>query len=151
MAAVHKKQKRIQPLIRIRQTQFDQAVAALQVIQMEVLKAAEVLRHYQTMYIQGVDRLNQERQSPERRMLEALESSIDLAKQRWYQKLSILRELQEQEKMQLSEVQEAQLKLKMLEKIESRYERNVQEYDKKIEQKVLDEFAIQAMIRKTSE
>ena len=141
MAAVHQKQKRMLPLIRIRQTQFDQALSELQSIQNEVHKAAEILRHYQTMYIQGVDRLNQERQSPERKMLEALESSIDLAKQKWYQKLSILRELQEQERLQLQEVQTAQLKLKMMEKIEARYTRVAIEVDKKFEQKMLDEIA----------
>ncbi len=151
MAAVHKKHARIQPLIKIRQTQFDQAVSALQQIQEEVKAAASTLQHFQMMYIQGVDRLNQERQSSERKMLDALESSIDYAKRQWYQKLSILRELQEIEKEHLAAVKEAQLRLKMLEKIEDRYHKDVTLHDNKVEQKVLDEFANQAALRKSSE
>jgi flagellar biosynthesis chaperone FliJ len=151
MSAAHKKNARIQPLIRIRQTQFDQALGALQIIQAKVQEAFEVLQHYQNMYIQGVDRLNLERQSSERRMLEALESSIDFAKRQWYQKLSILRELQEQERQQMQEVKDSQLRLKMLEKIEQRYRKELIFHENTKEQKKLDEFANQLNIRKKSE
>jgi flagellar export protein FliJ len=151
MSQSKQKQDRIQPLIKIRQIQFDQETSVLSKIQQRRQLAIDELQRFQRMYIQGVDRLNRERQTPERKMLDALEKSIDYAKSQWYSKLRDLRAIEEEERQQMQIVIEAQKKLKMLEKLDIRYNEQHMEHLKKVEQKMLDEFAIQAARKKGME
>ncbi|MCX6128371.1 MAG: hypothetical protein NTX25_04815, partial [Proteobacteria bacterium] len=99
-------------------------------------------------YIEGVEKLNRERQSLERKMLSALESAVDFSKTQWYQKLMVLRVIQEEEKRQMARVMEAQKRLRMLEKLDERYLDQSRDLHKTIEQKELDEFALQSSRRK---
>ncbi|MBC7658781.1 MAG: hypothetical protein H7249_03650 [Chitinophagaceae bacterium] len=149
MTSFAKKIQKMEPLIKIRQLQLDQQMFILQQIQArKSLAKAELLR-CQHMYIKGIDRLNQERQSPERRMLEALERSIDLAKSLWHNRLLDLRAVEDEEKAQELAVRLAHKNLKMLEKLDERYTVSNNEHLKKVEQKQLDEFAVQSARRKT--
>ena len=148
MTEFRKKIERMVSLIKIRQLQLEHEKSILQNISTKRVEAKDDLQHYQRMYIEGVDRLNQERQSSERKMLEALERSIDLAKLRWHQKLQILRKIEEEEQVQSMVVQSAHRELKKLEKLDERYDSQLKAQLGKIEQKSLDEFAIQNARRK---
>lgn len=140
--------QRMEPLIKIRGIQLDQQLFFLQQIQARKQDAKNELLRCQHMYIKGIDRLNQERQSPERKMLEALERSIDLAKSLWHKRLMDLRAIEEEERAQEQAVKLAHKNLKMLEKLDERYTVDLNEQLKKVEQKQLDEFAIQSARRK---
>src|SRR6476469_1546664 len=113
--------QRMEPLIKIRGIQLDQQLFFLQQIQARKQSAKDELLRCQHMYIKGIDRLNLERQSPERRMLEALERSIDLAKSLWHKRLMELRAVEEEERAQEQAVKLAHKNLKMLEKLDVRY------------------------------
>lgn len=139
---------KINSLVKLRQIQLDQQLFVLQKIKVRKEAAKQELMRCQTMYVNGIDRLNQERQSPERLMLEALERSIDFAKSLWHQKMTELREVELEEKAQERHVAEAHKNVRMLEKLDGRYAVEYNEHLKKIEQKQLDEFAIQAARRK---
>lgn len=149
MNRIEKKIDRMASLKYVRKIQLDKELAILNELQVKKKTAKDELYESQMMYIQGVDRLNKERQSPERKMLDALERSIDLAKSRWYQKLQILRAVEEDERRQNLAVQEAHRNLKMLEKLDDRYNDQLRKHNNRVEQKILDEFAVQR--RKTSD
>ncbi len=151
MSSPGKKQQKIGPLIKIRQIQYDQESAVLSQLQLRRQAAIGELQVWQSKYMSSIDQLNKERQSPERKMLEALERSVDLAKSQWYQKLKSLREIEYHEKMQMQQVFEAQKRLRMLEKLDERYEKQDLQHLKKAEQKQLDEFAIINARRKGAE
>lgn len=148
MIPIAKKIEKLGPLIKIRQLQLDQQLSLLQKIKLRKEAAQQELVRAQSMYITGIDRLNQERQSPERLMLEALENSIDLAKSLWHKRLMELRHVEIEVKAQERHVAEAHKNMKMLEKLDDRYTGNLNEHLKIIEQKQLDEFAVQGARRK---
>ncbi len=145
------KMKRIQPLIKIRKIQLDQETALLNQIQLKREEAAQALMQSQQTYIEGVEKLNQERQSSERKLVSALEQGVDFAKAQWYQRLMALRAVEEEERLQSRQVAEAQKRMKMLEHLDERY---LEQYLKQLniqEQKQLDEFAIAMNRRKAQE
>ncbi len=145
------KMKRIQPLIKIRKIQLDQETALLNQIQLKREEAAQALMQSQQTYIEGVEKLNQERQSSERKLVSALEQGVDFAKAQWYQRLMALRAVEEEERLQSRQVAEAQKRMKMLEHLDERY---LEQYLKQLniqEQKQLDEFAISMNRRKAQE
>ena len=148
MSSIAKKIERLGPLIKIRQMQLDQQLFVLHKIKLRKEAAHQELVRAQSMYITGIERLNQERQSPERLMLEALENSIDLAKSLWHKRLIDLRHVELEVKAQERHVAEAHKNMKMLEKLDGRYDADLNEHLKRVEQKQLDEFAIQAARRK---
>jgi flagellar biosynthesis chaperone FliJ len=148
MANLRYKTQKIQPLIKLRRMQLDQESMLLNQIQLKKYAAKQALASSQTMYMDGVEKLNKERQSPERKMLETLELGVDYAKAQWYQNLMQLRSLEDEEKKQRHEVEEAQRRMKMLEKLEERYHDQYTEQQKIIEQKQIDDFALQMARRK---
>lgn len=151
MAGPQQKIKKLQPLMKIRKMQLDQETMALNQIKLQREAAVQALHLSQKVYIEGVEKLNRERQSPERKMLDALERGVDFAKAQWYQRLKVLRTIEEDERRQLTQVLEAQKRMKMLETLDERYVDQYLNQLKTIEQKQLDEFAIQASRRKTTE
>ncbi len=148
MSSIADKIQRMLPLIKIRQIQLDQQLFIQQQIQTRKIAAKAELLRCQHMYIKGIDRLNQERQSPERKMLEALERSIDHAKALWHNRLLSLRAVEDEERVQDLAVKLAYKSLKMLEKLDERYTVDLNDDLKRAEQKQLDEFAIQSARRK---
>ncbi len=151
MAATLDKKHKIQPLMRLRQLQLDQEMLVLNQIQTKRERATAELHHFQIAYIQGIDRLNKERQSPERKMLEALEQAVDYAKIQWYHKLKALRTIESEERLQHKLVADSHQRLRMLEKLDERYDQQHSKHEKVIEQKALDEFALQIARRKSVE
>ncbi|MES2745339.1 MAG: hypothetical protein V4655_07920 [Bdellovibrionota bacterium] len=148
MSGIEKKIEKLGSLIRIRQIQLDQQLFELEKIRRRKDAAKAELLRTQTMYVKGIDRLNQERQSPERLMLEALENSIDLAKSLWHKRLMDLRDVELEERAQERCVAEAHKNKMMLEKLDGRYSADLNNQNKIVEQKQLDEFAVQAARRK---
>lgn len=148
MASPKQKIQKIKPLIKIRKLQLDQETMLLNQIKLKREEAAEALMHSQRTYIEGVEKLNRERQSPERKMLSALEQGVDFAKAQWYQRLMALRAVEDEERRQFTMVMEAQKRMKMLEHLDERYVEQHSKQSKIQEQKQLDEFAISMNRRK---
>jgi flagellar biosynthesis chaperone FliJ len=148
MTKPQQRMKKIQPLIKIRKLQLDQETAVLSRIQLKREEAAEALMQSQRTYIEGVEKLNRERQSSERKMLAALEQGVDYAKAQWYQRLMALRAVEEEERHQRLMVAEAQKRMKMLEHLDERYLEQHMKQMKIQEQKQLDEFALSMNRRK---
>lgn len=151
MPSPKQKIKKLQPLIKIRQLQLDQETMRLNQIKAKREEAAQALLQSQKVYIDGVERLNHERQSSDRKMLDALEQGVDFAKAQWYQRLMSYRRLEEDERRQRLMVSEAQKRMKMLEHLDERYADQYLKQLKMHEQKLLDEFAISMNRRKEQE
>lgn len=148
MPSPKQKIKKMLPLIKIRKLQLDQETMLLNQIKLKREEAAEALMNSQRTYIEGVEKLNRERQSPERRMLSALEQGVDFAKAQWYQRLMDLRAVEDEERRQFAMVMEAQKRMKMLEHLGDVYAEQYSKQSKVQEQKQLDEFAISMNRRK---
>ena len=136
------------PLIRARQSMLDHETTIL--IKIRNLKADILndLNMAQRKYIDGVDKLNVVRQSSERENLNILESGLDYIKANWYSTLKKFREAEKREQAQLAVLLLAQKNLKSMEKLQERYQEEMQEWQLKTEQKMLDEKAIRSFIDK---
>ena len=142
MQAIKSKIKKTELLIRTRKAQLDEESQKLSNIRSSKLEHLEKLKEHQANYMNGVDSLNIERQSGDRLKLSTLERSVDYSKSRWYQCLRQVKELEEQEKKQLSLVLVAQRNLKSMEKIQEGNRHNLQVEVGKNEQKSLDEMSV---------
>lgn len=143
MIDLKEKIKKMNPIIKSKQNQLDQQTILLNEIREHKLAALKQLEKYQQEYIRGVESLNQARQSPMREEVHALESSVDYAKAQWYRSLKEVRRMEEKERSQLGQVIKAQQSLKSIEYLKEQYEQNLLEYQKKLEQKQLDELSVQ--------
>ncbi len=141
MSETKQKQKRMVPLIRVRQVQLDQESMVLaQIRQVKKQKMAELLEN-QRLYLEGVERLNKERMGTNHGHMLTLESSVDFVRNRWHVTLLQLREIEARENAQLANVMVAQRNLRALEKLKDRYGVMVNDEERLIEQKILDETA----------
>jgi len=148
MANQRQKIQKLQPLIKVRKMQLDRETTLLTLIHSKRDEAILSLQLSQKMYIEGVEKLNRERQSSERKLLETMEHGVDFAKAQWYQKLKTLRLIEEDARHQMIMVTEAQRRMKMLENLDERYVEQLVKQMNVLEQKEMDEFAIQMNRRK---
>lgn len=142
MKALKSKIKKTDLLIRTRKAQLDQESQKLTVIRNHKISQLAQLKQFQESYMNGVSSLNIERQSGDRLKLSTLERSVDYSKSQWYQCLREVKELELQEKAQISQVLVAQRNLKSMEKMQEGYLTNLQSEVSKSEQKSLDEMTV---------
>lgn len=138
------KSKRVEPLIKVRKIQLDHEASILNQIKQEKLHIVNELKHYQNLYMEGIEALNTERQSASHNKLEPLERSVDTAKAQWYRTLKLLQEIESKEQAQLHQVLSAERNLRSMEKLKERYDRQAQTHLKSLEQKTTDNAAIRA-------
>jgi len=136
------KLKRVKPLIKARKAQLDEESRHLEEIRQRKRAIATSLNEYQVKYLEGVERLNKERASPNRQHALTLEASVDHVKTRWYQSLKALREMESHEKAQLEYVRMAHTNLRAVEILQERYSGELAAAADKNEQKQLDEIAL---------
>lgn len=149
MLQLQKKAKRLVPVIEERQAKFDLETERLNVIRFKKNEAISAMRLKQQEYLEGVTRLNNERGTTNRLMLEALETGLDSVKNQWmslYQKILLL---EAEEKKQLVVMSQAHKDLEAIKKLQEKYELEaVKELDRR-EQKLLDEHSLRKFIRQT--
>lgn len=147
MKKLQQKIKKNLLLIKSRQAELDQESVLLSKIRSQKLSALNELKKSQIKYVEGVEVLNQERQSPNRSKLDPLERSLDYAKLQWHKCLTEVRKLEEKEKSQLQNVLETRTKLKALQRLVESDSEDLRSEASKREQKNLDELATQRYIR----
>ena len=148
MALLKHKLKKLKPVIKAKKFAVDEQSKILMEIRHQKLLAQGELQKYQKLYIEGIDNLNQERQSPDRSKLDVLEGSIDYAKFKWYESLKIIKEIEVSERNQVQILNNAQKELHVFEKLNDKYIGLIQKEEAIKEQKMLDEFAIKAFAMK---
>ena len=144
MANLNLKIKKMAPILKAKKFKVDEESLALSKIKLQKENALTELQRYQKLYIEGIDKLNIERQSSDRSRLPVLETSIDFAKSKWYESLSILKEFESKEKQQLNELIKAQQDLHVFEKLQEKYKKELLALENQKEQKILDDHSIKA-------
>jgi len=139
---VKNKIKRMKPLVTTRKIERDIEAMRLQELRNEKTQAMKELKRYESLYIAGIDKINTERQSPNRTQLKALEDSVDHCKSKWYDQIRKLREIEIQEKSQIAQLVTAETGLKSMEKLQEKYQENLATLQRSSEQKETDETAI---------
>ena len=144
MANLNLKIKKMAPILKAKKFKVDEESLALSKIKLQKENALTELQRYQKLYIEGIDKLNIERQSSDRSRLPVLETSIDFAKSKWYESLGILKEFESKEKQQLNELIKAQQDLHVFEKLQEKYKKELLALENQKEQKILDDHSIKA-------
>ncbi len=139
---MQKKIKRVKPLIITKKNERDIEALKLKELHEEKQQTMQELKRYEHLYIAGIDKINQERQSTSRDQLKILEDGVDDYKSKWYHHLQKLREIEIQEKAQIAQLINAEKGLKSMEKLDEKYKENLEAIRKYREQKQLDETAI---------
>ena len=147
MSEFKEKIRKMEPICRARKVQLDLKTAELVKIRGQKAVKLDELSLNQQAYINGVHRLNEERQSSDHRMLSALEHSIDHVKSLWHKCLGELRQIEEQERLQLRQILVVQSEMKAAETLIERYQHQQQGLMKKREQKSSDEHALRKFIQ----
>ena len=142
MANSRKKLKQMKSIVKVRQVQLNTEVQTLSSIRHLKLEALKELKHNEKLYIEGVDKLNIERQSQNRSQLGPLESSLDFVKAKWERCMREVRRIEDRERAQIAQVLNAELNLKSVEKLSDKYEQEVIQLAQQQEQKAIDEIAL---------
>ena len=147
MRQLEKKAKRLDPVVEIRKEKFDFESERLNALRKKRLDTVAAMRAKQQEYMEGVARLNDERGTSNRLMLEALETGLDTVKNHWMRLYQLAIEIEREEKKQLEVMSHAHRELEAIKTLQSKY---VAEHSKEIlrrEQKDLDEHSIRKFAR----
>jgi len=133
--------KRVQPVINVKKTKVDEEATVLNDIRNTKLGLVRVMKENQRAYMEGVDKLNNLRNSASRENLSNFESSLDFVKAQWFQLFRKVQDIEAKEKEQFSRLVFAETELRSAEKLKEKYEADFRSNLAKSEQKQMDEFA----------
>lgn len=149
MLQLQKKAKRLDPVIEERQSKFDAENEKLNLIRRRKLETVAAMRSKQQEYMDGVNRLNEERGTSNRLMLEALEGGLDSVKNQWMALYQEVIQIEKEEKMQLAVMSQAHRELEAIKTLQTKYKvEHAKEMDRR-EQKALDEHSLRKFVRET--
>lgn len=143
-----KEMNQLKPILHVRKAQLDQETTVLEDIRRTKLAALDELKKYQDMYMRGVEDLNRMRQNGEIDRLPTFESSVDHAKNKWYQSLKKVKGIEDQERAQVENVVVARKNLTSAEALNERLALDLLFLYKQHDQKENDEIAVQQFVRK---
>ena len=147
MHALQKKAKRLEPVIEDRKLKFDAEMAELNAVRKRKLETVSAMRTTQKEYMNGVARLNQERGTSDRLMLEALEIGLDSVKNLWMKLYQDVLDIERQEKDQLEVMSRAHRDLEAIKTLQDKYNVEWVKEMARREQKGLDEHALRKFYR----
>jgi flagellar export protein FliJ len=147
MIILQKKVKRLTPVIEVRQARFDEENNRLIDVRERKLRAVAAMRAKQREYMEGVQRLNDERGTANRLMLEALESGLDNVKAHWMSLYQSVVELEREEKAQLEAMSKAHRDLEAIKTLQNKYRDEASRDLERREQKNLDEHSLRKFLR----
>lgn len=141
MHSLEKKSRRLNPVIESKKARFDAELAQLNVVRRQKIEVVAAMRATQKQYMDGVGRLNDERGTMNRLMLEALETGLDNVKGLWMKLYQDVLDLEKIEKQQAEIMSRAHRELEAIQSLQDKYKLAwAQELDKR-EQKMMDEHA----------
>ena len=129
-------------IVRVRQQQLTQEVAALEEIRRRKVEAQQDMQKAWAQYMAGVDRINKMRIGGHGAMLDAIEKGLDVVKQRWVDGLARVKQLDLAEQNQMARVRAKQSEVKVTEKLEERSQSAVDAIERKMEQRLLDDYGV---------
>jgi flagellar biosynthesis chaperone FliJ len=149
MLQLEKKSKRLNPVIEERQAKFDRESELLTNIREKRIQIVAAMRAKQSEYMTGVTRLNDERGTANRLMLEALEIGLDSVKSQWMKLYQAVIEIEAHEKVQLEIMSKAHRELEAIKSLQEKYHLEIAKEINRREQKTLDEHSIGKFVRQS--
>jgi flagellar export protein FliJ len=147
MQQLQKKAKRLNPVIEERQSKFDAENDKLNSIRRRKIETVAAMRAMQQEYMDGVSRLNDERGTSNRLMLEALEVGLDSVKSQWMSLYQTVIQIEKEEKQQITVMSQAHKDLEAIKTLQTKYKvEYAKEMDRR-EQKTLDEHSLRKFMR----
>ena len=146
MISSEKKAKRLNPIIDERKARFDtESVKLAEVVQRKI-QTVSLMKGKQKEYMDGVTRLNNERSSANRLMLEALEGGLDTVKQDWISLYAVVLDCEREEQKQFEVMSKAYRDLEVIKHLQSKYHKEAKQFEQRTEQKLHDELALRKFI-----
>ncbi len=149
MLQMEKKSRRLNPVIEDRQAQFDLESEKLTAVRKRRIEIVAAMRAKQNEYMSGVTRLNDERGTANRLMLEALETGLDSVKNHWMKLYQGVIEIEAHEKAQLELMSKAHRELEAIKTLQAKYQVEITKEEARREQKTLDEHSIGKFVRQS--
>jgi flagellar biosynthesis chaperone FliJ len=149
MLQLKKKSKRLNPVIEERQATFDSESDLLTTIRKKRIQVVAAMRAKQSEYMTGVTRLNDERGTANRLMLEALETGLDSVKNQWMKLYQGVIEIEAHEKAQLEIMAKAHRELEAIKSLQEKYHVEIVRETNRREQKILDEHSLGKFVRQS--
>jgi len=142
MNSLNKKITRLDPIIDERKNKLDIEQYKLQQVRQRKVETVKAMKKRQNEYMEGVERLNHERSSANRLMLEALETGLDTIKQDWMNLYHEVLKVEKEEHEQLQVMSQAHKDLEAIHHLQSKYKAELDQTIKQAERKLLDELAL---------
>lgn len=142
MQQLAKKVKRLDPILEVRKSRFEAENQKLATLKQKKEEASRAMQKKQSEYMEGLQRLNEERNTSERSMLEALEIGLDSIKQDWISLYALMIDCERAEKLQHGVVIEVFRELEAIKVLQSKYQTSLRQQELKSEQKSFDELAL---------
>lgn len=149
MLTLQRKAKRLDPVIEERQEKFDVESERLNILRRKKIETVEAMRSKQQEYMEGVTRLNEERGTSNRLMLEALETGLDSVKSQWMVLYQEVINIEREEKKQLVIMSQAHRDLEAIKTLQTKYKVEFAKEMDRREQKMLDEHSLRKFVRET--
>ncbi len=149
MLQLEKKAKRLNPVIEERQEKFDIESEKLNVVRRRKIELVAAMRTKQQEYMDGVTRLNEERGTSNRLMLDALETGLDSVKNQWMALYQSIIHLEKEEKNQVIIMSKAHRDLEAIKTLQTKYKTEFAKEMDRREQKMLDEHSLRKFVRET--
>jgi flagellar biosynthesis chaperone FliJ len=149
MHQLEKKARRLNPVIEERQAKFDMESERLAILRQKRIQTVAAMRAKQTEYMNGVGRLNDERGTTNRLMLEALEIGLDTVKNHWMKLYQAVMDIEKHEKLQLDIMGRAHRELEAIKTLQAKYQVEISKEMSRREQKSLDEFSLGKFARQS--
>jgi flagellar biosynthesis chaperone FliJ len=149
MLTLQRKAKRLDPVIEERQEKFDVESERLNILRRKKIETVEAMRSKQQEYMEGVTRLNDERGTSNRLMLEALETGLDSVKSQWMVLYQEVINIEREEKKQLVIMSQAHRDLEAIKTLQTKYKVEFAKEMDRREQKMLDEHSLRKFVRET--
>jgi flagellar biosynthesis chaperone FliJ len=142
MQQTSRKIRRVQPIIKLKQSKVDEEALLLAQRRAEKVEIVKAMKENQRRYMDGVEELNQVRVSKARANLETLEGALDYVKDQWWKLYKKAQEAEKREAEQMQALLAAETDLQAIMKLNAKYETEHRQEVKVHERRQLDEFAI---------
>lgn len=141
-----KKISRLDPVVDERQTRFDEESNKLLAVRRKKIKTISEMKQKQREYMHGVTRLNNERTSANRLMLEALEGGLDTVKQQWMDLYQAVLVCEREEVAQTEVMSKAHRDLEAIKHLQAKYRVEQSKDLARRDQKQQDEIALRRFV-----
>lgn len=148
MSEVHKKIRKVEPIIKMRQKKLDDEALELARVREEKRRIVALMKDSQRRYLEGCMNINELRGSEGRTNIATMESAMDFVKEEWHRLMVQVREAERKEAHAVNAFLAAERELRAIESLKDKYVTQARVAEAKKEQQALDEHALRQYIKR---